>query len=253
MQKPFSNQVAVVTGAASGIGRATAIAFANMGAKVLVSDINTEGGNETVALIEQMQGTAAFFKTDVSQPEEIKSLFTFCLEKFERVDFGINNAGIGGTWGKTGDYPAEEYHKVMRINVDGVFFCMQEELRQMVKQESGVIINIASIAGLRGLSNSAPYSASKHAVIGLTKSAALEYARKNIRVNAVCPVFTRTPLFEKMFEIDPTYEQKLMKTIPMRRFGTPEDIASAIIWLCSEQSAFVSGQAVPLDGGMTAG
>ena len=154
---------------------------------------------------------------------------------------------------KLANTPLDEYYKVMKVNVDGVFYCMQAEIQQMLAQERGVIINVASIAGLRGLPNSAPYTASKHAVIGLTKAAALEYARKNIRINAVCPVFTRTPLVEKMFEVDASYEQKLMNTIPMKRYGTPEDIAAAIIWLCSDQSSFITGQAVPLDGGMTAG
>lgn len=253
MRKPFTDQVALVTGAASGIGRATALAFANMGARVIVSDINPEGGKETLSLIEALDGEAVFCQTDVSQLDEVKKLMEFCVSSYGRLDYGINNAGIGGAWGKIAEYPIEEYHQVMKVNLDGVFYCMQLEIQQMLKQEGGAIVNVASIAGLKGLANSGPYSASKHAVIGLTKSAALEYARKGIRINAVCPVYTRTPLFEKIFEVDASYEQKLLSLIPMKRYGTPEDIASAIIWLCSSQSDFVTGQAIALDGGLTAG
>ncbi len=253
MSRPFSEKVALITGAASGIGRSAALAFAGMGAKVVVSDINEAGGNETVQLIEQMGGQSFFQKTDVSDLAQVEQLISEAVQKYGRLDFGINNAGIGGMWSRTVEYPAEDYRKVIAVNQDGVFYCMKYEIEQMLKQESGgAIINVSSIAGLRGLPNSSAYTASKHAVIGLTRSAAVEYARNQIRINAICPVFTRTPLFEKTFEVDPSYEEKLLRNIPMRRYGQPQDIAEAIIWLCSEQSSFVTGQAIALDGGLTA-
>jgi len=249
----FDNKVALITGAASGIGRATALAFAAQGAKVVVSDVAAEGGKETVALIEQAGGEALFVKADVSNAEEVAMMVERAVEAYGRLDIGINNAGIGGSWTRTADYSFEEWHKVIGVNLTGVFYCMQYELQHMLAQGSGAIVNISSIAGLKGLAKSPAYSASKHGVIGLTKTAALEYARNNIRVNAVCPVFTRTPLFENLFNLGSGLEEKLKRNIPMRRYGTPEDIANAIIWLCSDDAGFVTGLAMPLDGGMTAG
>ncbi len=249
----FSGNVALITGAGSGIGRAAALAFAREGAQVVVSDITVETGVETVQLIEVEEGTAVFIQADVSKHSEVEALVQKSIEQFGRLDFGINNAGIGGSWTRTADYPFDEWEQVIGVNLNGVFYCMQYELKQMLEQGGGSIVNVASIAGLKGLANSPAYSASKHGVVGLTKAAALEYARMNIRINAVCPVFTRTPLFEKMFQINPSYEERLKRNIPMRRFGMPEDIAQAILWLCSDAAGFVTGHALPLDGGIMAG
>lgn len=253
MAKLFEDKIALITGAASGIGRATARAFAEEGARVIVLDVSTEAGHETVQLVEEDGGEAAFIKADVSQAEEVQAAIQTIIETYGRLDIGINNAGIAGPWTRVADLSFDDWDQVLAINLNGVFYCMHYEIKQMLQQGAGVIVNTASVAGLRGLANASAYSASKHAVVGLTKAAALEYARQGIRVNAVCPVFTRTPLFEEMFELNPNYEEKLKRNIPMRRYGTPENIADAIVWLCSDAASFVTGQAVPLDGGMTAG
>lgn len=250
--KNFSDQVALVTGAASGIGKATALAFAEAGATVIVSDIQVEAGEQTVHEIEQAGGSAAFLRANVAEQTEVVQLIQQIVERFGRLDIGVNNAGVGGTIAKVAETPLEAYRQVMSVNVDGVFFCMQEQLKQMMEQGNGAIVNVSSVAGLRGLANSAAYSASKHAVLGLTKAAAVEYARKNIRINAVCPVFTRSAMFDSMFTYDPSLEEKLKKVIPMRRYGQPEDIADAILWLSSSSSSFVTGQCLSLDGGLTA-
>jgi len=252
MNTDFEDRIVLVTGAASGIGRATALAFAGRGAVVIVSDITEAAGEETVQQIEQAGGQAQFIKADVAQVAEVLAMVQTISQTYGRLDFAINNAGIGGRGANVADYTLEDWQQVIDINLNGVFYCMKYELQQMVKQNGGTIVNTASVAGLRGLANSSAYSASKHGVIGLTKSAALEYARHNIRVNAVCPVFTRTPLFDKLFESRPDYEEKLLRNIPLRRYGQPDDIAGVITWLCSDDAGFVTGLAVPIDGGLTA-
>ena len=253
MSDQFSKQVALITGAASGIGRSTALAFAQEGAKVIVSDVAVAGGEETVQLIRDAGGEAHFVRADVADADDVAQLVQTAVDRYGRLDIGINNAGIGSNWKRLADYEPDDWHRVIAVNLTGVFNCMFYELKQMLQQGRGAIVNLASIAGLRGLANSSAYTASKHGVVGLTKSAALEYATQNIRINAVCPVFTRTPLFEALFEVNPTYEERIKKNIPMRRYGTPEDIAQAILWLCSDNASFITGHALPLDGGMMAG
>ena len=252
MTTEFAEKVVLITGAGSGIGRATAYQFANAGASVVVSDINPNGGEETVAQIVTRGGEAIFVQTDVANADDVNVLVETTIAQYGRLDVGVNNAGIGGTWAKTADYPQDDWTQVLNVNLNGVFYCMQAELKQMLTQGGGVIINTASIAGLRALDNAPAYTASKHGVIGLTKAAAREYARNNIRINAVCPVFTRTPLFQKTLDIREDYAQRLTRLIPMNRFGNPEDIADAILWLASDASGFVTGQALSLDGGLTA-
>lgn len=253
MGKQFEGKVALITGAGSGIGRAAALAMAAVGASVVISDINVAGGEETVALVSAAGGEAHFVRADVADTAEVEALVQEGVSRYGRLDFGINNAGVGGGWTRTGDYPLAEWDRVLSINLSGVFYCMRAELPVMLQQGSGVIVNVASIAGLKGLPMSSAYTASKHGVVGLTKAAALEYARKHIRINAVCPVFTRTPMVEQMFQLDPTYEEKLKRNIPMRRYGKPEEVAHAIRWLCSDEAAFMTGHALPLDGGIMAG
>lgn len=250
----FSDKIALITGAGSGLGRATAVLFAKQGAKVVVSDINEEGGNETVRLIEEAGGAATFIRCNVSQEEEVNLLVQKVVEVYGRLDCAVNNAGIGGLWNPTHSYPTDNFEKVMAVNTTGVFMCMRAEIQQMLKQGGGgAIVNVSSVSGLVGFPNNIAYAASKHAVIGLTRTAALEYAKKNIRVNAVCPVFTITPLVTEMFEIIGDLKDKLEVAIPMKRFGQASEIADAIVYLCSNAASFITGHSLPIDGGMTAG
>ncbi|MBX3051066.1 MAG: glucose 1-dehydrogenase [Caldilineaceae bacterium] len=248
----FDGKIVLITGAGSGIGRATALAFAAHGATVVVSDVNETGGQETVELARQAGGDAIFIGADVSQPEEVAALVAEAVRHFGRLDIAVNNAGIGGAWARTADYPLDDWARVLAVNLSGVFYCMQQEIRRMLAQGGGAIVNVASIAGVRALANAPAYTASKHGVIGLTRAAAQEYARQNIRVNAVCPVFTRTPLFDGMIEGNDRLAERFEQSIPMRRFGEAADIADAILWLCSDGAGFVTGQALNVDGGLTA-
>ena len=248
----FQNKVVVITGAGSGIGRGTALAFASEGAKVVVSDINEENGLETVGMIQKEGGTAVYFTCNVAHYHQVDKLIQFAVSTYGQLDIAINNAGVGGAFGKLAEMSLLDYQKVIDVNLSGVFYCLQAEIRQMLAQGGGKIVNVASVAGLRALPNSAVYSASKHAVVGLTKSAALEYARKNIRINAICPVFTRSAMVDTLFDVSPDMEQKLLRTIPMGRYGEPQDIAQAILWLCSDANSFLTGHALPIDGGSAA-
>ncbi|QMW02189.1 SDR family NAD(P)-dependent oxidoreductase [Spirosoma foliorum] len=253
----FANQVAFITGAGSGIGRATALAFSKAGATVVVAEINESTGRETVELITQQGGNAVFILCNVVDPEQIKKAIYQTVHSFGRLDIGINNAGIGGKFGKLLDQTEQDFNQIMAINVGGVFYGMQAQIRQMLTQKSnptgGKIVNVSSIAGVRGMPMGAPYSASKHAVIGLTKTAALEYVKHHIRINAVCPVYTHSPMVDELINTAPGMEERMRRMVPMGRFGEPEEIAQTILWLCSDENAFVTGQALQIDGGLTAG
>jgi NAD(P)-dependent dehydrogenase (short-subunit alcohol dehydrogenase family) len=253
MQFDFKGKTALITGAGSGLGRATAILFAKNSANVVVSDLNIDGGEETVRLITDAGGTAVFIACDVANELEVNSLIQKSVSDFGQIDFAVNNAGIGGKWLPTHKYPTENFRQVMEVNTMGVFFCMRAELNVMLEQGFGSIVNVASVAGLNGFPNNLAYDASKHAVVGLTKTAGLEYAKLGIRVNAVCPVFTITPLVESIFLLDPSMEQKLQNSIPMKRYGKAEEIADAIVYLSSPAASFITAHAMPIDGGMTAG
>ncbi|MGB0930419.1 MAG: SDR family NAD(P)-dependent oxidoreductase, partial [Chitinophagales bacterium] len=249
----FQNKVVLITGAGSGIGRVTAHAFAKEGATVVVSDINEEGGKETVAQIASMSNSeAVFIKCNVTKFEEVENLINSTVAQFGRIDVAINNAGIGTLPAKTTETSLENWDKTMAVNATGVFYCMKLELKQMMQQGGGVIVNTASIAGLRGLPNNIAYVASKHAVVGMTKTAAMEYAPHNIRINALCPVFTVTPMFnpEMMEKISAGLPKKLKAHIPMKRFADAVEMANTMLWLCSDKSSFVTGHAMPVDGGL---
>jgi len=249
----FTNKIVLVTGGASGIGRATALAFAQKGAKVVVSDFIESGGEETVGMIRNLQGEAMFVRADVSNINDVANLMKQTMDTYQTLDIAINNAGYPGVRARTPDYPEVEWQRVMDVNVTGVWYCMKVELSQMMQQGSGVIVNLASIAGLVGFPQHSAYAASKHAVVGLTKTAALEYIRKGIRINAVCPGFTDTPMVQRVMEEEPAYGQRLIDHIPARRLGTPEEVAAAILYLCDDQAGFVTGHCLVLDGGATAG
>lgn len=250
----FKNKIILITGAASGIGRAAAMAFAEAGGFVIASDINEKGGLETVAKIKAMGEKATFIKTNVAKYEEVEKLMQQILEQFGRLDIAINNAGINGVLARTKDYPVEDWEKVMTINASSVFYGMKAQIPIMLQQGGGVIVNTASIAGLKGLPNSIGYTASKHAVVGMTKTAAMEYGRNNIRINAICPVFTISPMFdpEALEKVAKGIPDKLKANVPMKRFAKVEEQVGAMMWLCSDKASFVTGLALPVDGGLTA-
>ena len=249
--KPFADNVALITGAASGIGRAVARRFADLGAAVAVCDVDEDGGAETVRLLRESGAFALYIRCDVADASAVARLHDKIVSRFGRLDCAVNNAGIGGPWERIESYPRDGWERVLAVNLNGVFYCMQEQIKRMA-DSSGAIVNISSIAGKRGLPYQAAYTASKHGVIGLTRVAAQEAARYNIRVNAVCPVYTHTPLFEPLIAANPRRAEKMLERIPMRRFAQPQEIADTVIWLCSEQARFITGQALNVDGGMTA-
>ncbi len=245
----FENKVVIITGAASGIGRATAIAFALEGAKVVVSDMKEEEGIKTVKLIEEKKGSATFIKCDVSSDDEVKNLIAKTVEKFGGLDFAFNNAGIEGVVSPTTDCSFENWNRTIDINLKGVWLCMKYQIPAMIKNGNGSIVNCSSIAGLVGFEGSPAYVASKHGVIGLTQTAALENAKKKIRINAVCPGPIETSMLERLGK---ETIQALATQTPMGRLGVPHEIADAVIWLCSEKSSYITGQSITIDGGWVA-
>jgi NAD(P)-dependent dehydrogenase (short-subunit alcohol dehydrogenase family) len=246
----FQNKVALVTGASSGIGRASAKAFAREGAKVVVSDINIAGANETVEMIQKAGGEAFFVKCDVANIHEVEALIQTSVKTYGRLDFAHNNAGIAGDVASTADCSKENWHRVIDINLNGVWYCMKYVIPEILKIGKGAIVNTSSISGLHGVRNQGVYSATKHAVIGLTKSAALEYAKTGIRINALCPGWTSTiaPTREEVHDTDPGY----IHQYAVGRAGTPEEQAEATIWLCSDAASFVNGITLIVDGGRMA-
>jgi len=252
MTNQFSDKVALVTGGASGLGRASAMAMAREGAKVVVSDVAVSKGEATVRLILRAGGQAIFVKADVTKTSEVEAMVQATVRAFGRLDFALNNAGIDGVRARTANYPEEIWHQVINLNLTGVFLCLKHELPVMVEQGGGVIINMSSVAGVTGFPGHAAYTASKHGVIGLTKTAALDYAGAGIRVNAICPAYTHTPMLDRMLEHKPELEAKLISRVPLRRLGTAEEIARAAIYLFSDAAAFITGHPLVLDGGIVA-
>ncbi len=252
MTKRFSNKVVLITGAASGIGRATAMAFAREGATLVLADIDKIGCEETVQIILSEGGNATFRHADVSKNTDVSGLMQHIVSMHGRLDCAFNNAGIEGTPVRTADVDEAEFDQIIAVNLKGVWLCMKYELRQMIEQKSGVIINISSVAGLVGAHSLPAYAASKHGVIGLTKSAALEYARKGIRVNAVCPAMIRTAMVERSIQAAPQLADIMESNNPSKRLGEPTEVAAAVLWLCSPDASFVNGAALPIDGGFVA-
>jgi NAD(P)-dependent dehydrogenase (short-subunit alcohol dehydrogenase family) len=248
----LENKVGLVTGAGSGIGRASALAFAREGAKVIVVDTIAGSGEETVTMIRKAGGEATFLRTDVSKASEVQAMVNRTVEIYGRLDSAYNNAGVVVPPRLTPDTREEDWDHVISVNLKGVWLCMKYEIPQMLKQGKGTIVNASSMVGLIGLAKRSAYAASKHGVVGLTKVAALEYANAGIRVNAVCPAVVNTPLVESIISTDPEAEEQLMSMIPMGRLGTLEEIAEVVVWLCSEASSFVTGHAMLVDGGAVA-
>ena len=252
----LEGRVALVTGAASGIGRATALVFADEGAKLLLADVDGAGGGETVRLAGERGAEAFFITCDVSDSALVEALVEGCVERFGRLDCAFNNAGIGGESARLADYDEEAWNRVLAVNLTGVFLCMKSELRQMVTQGGGAIVNAASLVGVMGYPNLGAYNAAKHGVVGLTRTAALEYASHGIRVNAVCPGWIETPLVmdsgPQPASIPEVYEA-LAGLMPLGRLGKPEEVAAAVAWLCSDASSFVTGHPLLVDGGALAG
>jgi NAD(P)-dependent dehydrogenase (short-subunit alcohol dehydrogenase family) len=252
MTDNFKGQVALVTGGASGIGRATALAFAEAGAQVVVSDVDVTGGQETVDLIEQAGGEATFFAVDVTQAQEVESLIAHTIETYGQLDCAFNNAGIAGEVGATVDCTEENWDRVIDINLKGVWLCMKYEIPHMLERGKGAIVNTASAAGTVALPSLPAYTASKHGVIGLTRNAAVEYAKEGIRVNAVCPGSILTPFATGLMGDDPEVIKEEGELHPVGRMGTPKEVAQAVLWLCSDDASFVTAHPMAVDGGLVA-
>jgi NAD(P)-dependent dehydrogenase (short-subunit alcohol dehydrogenase family) len=250
--KGIEGKIVLVTGGSSGIGRATALAFARAGSCVAVADVMEEGGEQTVQMVREAGGDAQFFRADVSSAADVEALVRGVVDRFGRLDFAHNNAGVEGRVGPLEELTEQEFERVININLKGVWLCIKYEVPEMLKTGGGAIVNTASVAGLLGFANSSAYVASKHAVVGLTKTAALEYARRGIRVNAVCPGVILTPMVQRVIDANPAMESALAGMEPVGRLGTPEEIADAVVYLCSENASFVTGFAMAVDGGLIA-
>jgi NAD(P)-dependent dehydrogenase (short-subunit alcohol dehydrogenase family) len=252
-ERSWKDKVALVTGGGSGIGRASCLAFARVGAAVMVSDIETVHGLETVRLVEQAGGRALFVRADVSVPSEAQSMVAATVAGFGRLDCAFNNAGIAGARGTVADYEDAAWERVIAVNLVGVRLCMKHELKQMLIQGSGAIVNNASILGTVGFAGASAYVAAKHGVLGLTKAAALEYGTSGIRVNAVCPGFIETPMLEDAgFTTDPAVRASIEALHPMNRLGRPEEVADVAVWLCGPEASFITGHPLLIDGGYIA-
>lgn len=248
----IKDKVALVTGAASGIGRASALAFARAGAKVVVSDVDVEGAEGTAQRIREAGGTAVSIRADVTNAREVEGLVRACEERFGALHLAHNNAGMLGRPGETSECSEENWDRVMALNAKGVFLCLKYEIPALLRAGGGAIVNTSSGSGLVGTPGLPAYAASKHAVVGLTKSTALEVIRKGIRVNAVCPGVTRTAMLEGFMGGNVEVEARVKEANPSGRLGTPEEVADAVVWLCSDHASFVNGACLSVDGGAVA-
>jgi NAD(P)-dependent dehydrogenase (short-subunit alcohol dehydrogenase family) len=253
MEINLADKVAIITGGSSGIGFSTALAFTGARCKVVIADILERESEETVRTIHEAGGEALFVQTDVSQSSQVERMVMTTLERFGRLDFAFNNAGIGGPALPTAEYTEPMWRKVLDVNLNGVWLCMKHEIPALLKSGGGAIVNMASILGQVGFANAPAYVTSKHGVIGLTKAAAIEYASQNIRVNAVCPGFIETPLIEEAGIRRGTEVYEHIRNMhAMKRLGSPDEVAGVVLFLCSEAAAFITGEAILIDGGYVA-
>lgn len=253
MDNDFTGKVVLITGCTSGIGKETAEAFAKNGAKLLLAARRVEEGNKLVESIRANGGNAIFVRTDVSKASDVKAMVDRCISEYGQLDYAVNNAGIEGTFFvSTADYTEEVFDDVIGTNLKGIWLCMKYEIPEMLKREKGAIVNMASVAGMAGSPLGCAYHASKHGVIGITKAAAIEYATRGIRVNAVCPAVIETPMAERAYEWSDDVVKIVKDFHPMGRFGTTEEVAGAVKWLCSDSASYVTGHALSVDDGFLA-
>ena len=252
----LEDRVALITGAASGIGRATSVLFAEEGATLVLADVDDDGAAETARLVREHCAEPLHVRCDVSDATAVEALVALAVERFGRLDCAFNNAGIGGASAPLAEYDVEDWNRVLAVNLTGVFLCMRCELRQMARQGSGAIVNTASVVGLMGYGHLAAYAAAKHGVVGLTRTAAIEYAGRGIRVNAVCPGWTETPMVMQdgpRPASDPGVYRAIAGMAPMKRLASAAEIAQAVAWLCSDAASFITGHPLVVDGGVIAG
>jgi|SRR4051812_24587152 NAD(P)-dependent dehydrogenase (short-subunit alcohol dehydrogenase family) len=250
---PFAGKVAFVTGAAGGIGRTTALAFAREGAGVVVADLSEQGNAETAQMIERDGGRSLAVRCDVTRAEDVKAALDRTMDVFGRLDFAFNNAGVEQPLTATADLTEQEWDRIVAVNLRSVFLCMKYEIPLMLASGGGAIVNTSSGAGVVGIAGQAAYTAAKHGVIGLTKSAALDYARSGIRINAVCPGIIATEMMDRFTGGTAEGQERVIAQEPIGRMGAPEEIAAAVTWLCSDLAGFVIGHAMVIDGGQTTG
>lgn len=250
MHDEFKNKVAIVTGGSFGIGKATAIAFVEKGAKVAIVDwIENQ---ETLNLIRGCGGDGIFIKCDVSDDRQVQKMISEVIRTYGRLDYAVNNAGIEGEQGKTAECSLENWNRTLNINLKGIWLCMKHEIPEMLKHKKGAIVNMASVAGLVGFEGIPAYVASKHGVVGLTKTAALEYAKDGIRINAICPGVIKTPMIDRFTGKEKTLEKQFIDMEPIGRMGQPEEVAEAVSFLCSDRASFITGGILTVDGGWVA-